>query len=121
MAVTATRRVCADVRAGERVGRAGGDPVASQLALRVAALPLVGVGDRLGAAPASRVRGQRLAALGVPEIVGGAVLTGGEGVGGAAVLTSIVSATSVNAWAAVSLPIWTVWTPAVPRLALVVW
>ena len=57
---------------------------------------------------------------GAPEIVGAWVLTGGEGAGAAA-CTSIVSATIVNAWAAVSFPICTVETPAVPRLALVVW
>ena len=54
-------------------------------------------------------------------MVGGAVLTGGEGVDGEAFCTLMVSATSENACAAVSLPIWTVETPAVPRLALAVW
>ncbi len=57
---------------------------------------------------------------GVPEIVGGWVLTGGETVGEPPWM-SIVSTTVVNAWAAVSFPICTVDTPAVPRLALVVW
>src|SRR3954468_1269216 len=55
---------------------------------------------------------------GAPEIVGLTVLIGGEGVAGAAFCTSIVSATIVKAWAAVSLPIWIVETPAVPRLCV---
>ena len=52
----------------------------------------------------------------VPEIVGSTVLTGGEAVV-PPFSTLTVSATRLNAWAAVSLPIWIVETPAVPRLA----
>ena len=58
-------------------------------------------------------------ACGVPEIVGNVTFAGAEGVAEPAPSTSMSSAASVKAWAAVSLPIWIVWTPAVPRLAVV--
>ena len=52
--------------------------------------------------------------------VGATVLTGCDEVGEPP-WTLIVSTTVVKAWAAVSFPIWTVETPAVPRLALDAW
>ena len=60
-------------------------------------------------------------ACGVPDTVGGEVFTGGEGVEAPPLATLIVSTAMLNACAAVSLPIWTVETPAVPRLAAAVW
>ena len=56
----------------------------------------------------------------MPDTFGGRVLTGGAEAGAAPLSTLIVSATRLNACAAVSLPSWIVETPAEPSAAAVV-
>src|SRR5437667_1246267 len=52
----------------------------------------------------------------LPEMVGGEVLVGGE-----PAPTEMLSATMANAWAAVSLPIWTELKPVAGSVAVVEW